>query len=139
MADAANAAEHERKLQPDENEHDTVQQEVQRIPDGCILQPRLRAEHLGAFVTQIKPADHSSQWPGDMHTLRQQIRDIGRHQAERDLDRRIGQTQLQPMDQPRCDKTNDQTASDQREQSHQTPAEAGLLPADHQACRKLQR
>ena len=85
----AHAADQAAQLQPDEQEHRVLEQELHRAPVAVLGDPRARRLQLRRTVTEIQPGDHDGQHAGRVDLLGGQERDVRRGERQRGVEHRI--------------------------------------------------
>src|SRR5262245_52109749 len=86
------------KLQSDKYEHQSIEDESQRIPNRICLQTHARRKKARASAAEVKSTRHDRQHPGCADRIGGEVGRIRSQDAEGDLYRSDVDTALDPVD-----------------------------------------
>ena len=109
------------ELQPDQREHDRLQDGVARPPHRLLLQPGGVAA-LRGLVAQVEPGDDDREHAGGVRQLADQVHPERHDEPERALDVGVVEPGADQVHHP-ADRQPDRRAADRGEQEHPEPLE----------------
>jgi len=128
----ANAGKYVGQLKAYEQKDESVEDKRERVPHGLSGESRASGQIKGAFVAKVQPARDCRQHPGRANALRGKIGEVGRDQADRDLDRCVNDFQLDQVNQL-SQQHSDRDATEYKvEKPPDTLAERRRVPRDEQ-------
>src|SRR5262245_36845489 len=86
------------KLQSNEYEHQSVEDECQRIPNRIRLQSHVRREKVGTPAAEVKSARHDRQHSGSSKRIGGEIGAVRGQETEGDLYRTVVDAAFYPVD-----------------------------------------